>query len=41
MRGTFTGNSDLCGEILQEIEGGLLQSALSTESPKSMNSVLG
>lgn len=37
MRGTLTGNSDLWGEILQETEGGLLQSALGTESPKSMN----
>lgn len=37
MRGTLTGNSDLWGEILQEIEGGLPQSALGTESPKSMN----
>lgn len=37
MRGNFIGKSDLRGEILQEIEGGLLQPALGTESPKSMN----
>lgn len=35
--GNFTGKSDLRGEILQEIERGLLQPALGTESPKSMN----
>lgn len=40
MRGNFTGKSDLRVEILQEI-GGLLQPALGTESPKSMNWELG